>query len=87
MVSVVVCHNGVGTVLREGDIDNGKKRTGNQGALYFIITYTIFTLQSNSYSDKGTVHPRIHRIFRRLYPVLQLCETVYQITASGRVCT
>lgn len=56
------CHNGVGAVHREGDIKNGKKRSGNQGNLYFIITYTIVTLQSNSYSNEGTVYSRVHRI-------------------------
>ena len=44
--------------------DNGKKTTGNQRDLYFIITYTIFTLQSNTYSNQRTVHPCVHRIFR-----------------------
>jgi len=64
MVSVIVCRNGLGAVFREGDIDNGKKGTGNQGTLYFIITYTIVTLPSNTYSNQGAVYPCIHRIFR-----------------------
>lgn len=81
------CHCGEGTVLREGDVKNGEKGSGDQRALYFIITYTILTLQSNSYSNEGTVHTYLHRIFRRLYAVLQFCETVCQTAASGGLCT
>ena len=86
-ISIYGCYNGVGTVHREGDIKNGKEGSGDQRALYFIITYTIFTLQSNSYSNEGTVYPYLHRIFRRLYAVLQLCETVCQIAVAGGLCT
>ena len=81
------CYIGAGTVHREGDIDNGKEESGDQRALYFIITYTILTLQSNSYSNEGTVYTHFPWVFRGLYTVLQLCEKVYQVTASGGLCT
>ena len=83
----MICHNGVGAVFREGDIKNGKKESGDKRTVHFIVTHDFFTFQSNSYSNEGTVYPYFSRIFRRLYAVLQLCETVYEFAASGRVCT
>lgn len=57
-------YNGLGAVLREGDIDYGEKKTADQRVIYFIAAYAVSAFKSDTYSNQRTVYSCFHRVFR-----------------------